>query len=198
MTMIPQQAPSQAERDVIIEGHDYDGILEYDNPMPGWWLGIFYITIVWSLFYVVGIGLGYINTYQDDLHIESQKLFAVQHAAKADAPEVTLEYLTGMLGNEEVLATGQAAFTASCAACHGQAGEGMIGPNLTDDHWLHGGSLTDIYGVVYNGVLAKGMPAWGNILSHDDAVSVVIYINSLQGTNPPGAKAPEGTPYVAE
>src|SRR5690606_25199219 len=146
---------------------------------------IFYITVVGSSCDVVGMGLGYIHTYQDDQDIACQKFFAVLHAANAYAPDDTLEYVTGMLSNDELLATGRAAFTASCAACHGQAGEGMIGPNLTDDHWLHGGSLTDIYGVVYNGVLAKGMPAWGNILSHDDAVSVVIYINSLQGTNPP-------------
>lgn len=198
MTMIPQQPPSQPERDVIIEGHDYDGILEYDNPMPGWWLGIFYLTIVWSLFYVVGISLGYINSYEDDLNVESQRLFAIQHAAKADAPDVTPEYLAALLGNEEVLARGSDAYTATCAACHGQVGEGMIGPNLTDDHWLHGGSLTDMYDVVYDGVLDKGMPAWGNILSHDDSVAVVIYIDSLKGTDPPGAKAPEGTPYTAE
>ncbi len=198
MSTTPVTPPGEADRDIIIEGHDYDGILEYDNPMPSWWLGIFYVTIVWSLFYLVGISLGYINTYEEDLNVETQRLLIVQNAAKADTPDVTQEYLAALVGNDEVITNGSAAFTASCAACHGSVGEGMIGPNLTDAEWLHGGSLTDIYNIVHDGVLAKGMPAWGSILSHDDAVAVVIYIESLKGSNPPNAKAPEGQPYVAE
>lgn len=191
-------SPNTPERNVIIEGHDYDGILEYDNPMPSWWLAIFYITIAWSFFYVIAISFGYINTYEDDLAIQDARVDAMQAAAKGDAPPVDAEYLAGFLGNAETLATGKAAFGTFCVACHGSEGQGGIGPNLTDPMWLHGGTLMDIHAVVHDGVIEKGMAAWGNILSHEQLVGTVLYIDSIRGTSPPDPKAPEGTLYEAE
>lgn len=186
------------ERDVLIEGHDYDGIQEYDNPMPGWWLAIFYITIAWSVYYVIAISVGWINTYEKDLHEEILEIAELKYQAALNAPEVTLEYLNGLVGDPEVLATGQAAFISTCAACHGENGGGTIGPNLTDSYWVHGGGLMDIYEVADKGIVEKGMPPWGGVLSHDQLVGVVTYIDSIRDTNVAGGKEPEGTEYVPE
>lgn len=191
------KTPESEDRDVLIEGHVYDGIQEYDNPMPGWWLAIFYVTIAWSVFYVIGISVGWINTYQDDLQAQTEWLAEVQYNAALLSPEVTPEYLDEKIESGEFLAVGTAAYASTCAACHGSSGEGGIGANLTDNAWLHGGSPMDIYHVVDEGILEKGMPAWGSALTHDKLVGVVTYIESIRNTNVAG-KAPEGTEYVPE
>jgi cytochrome c oxidase cbb3-type subunit III len=190
-----QAAGDQAYADILIEGHDYDGIKEYDNPMPGWWLWIFFITIVWSLFYVVGISMGFVNTYQDDLRQAQRSHEQVRQAHAMAAPTVDEAMIASRLGNDDVLTRGKQAYMGSCAACHGNAGEGGIGPNLADDHWLYGGDLVSIYAAIYDGIPAKGMPAWGPILTQDDIIATVVFIESLRGTNPPNAKAPQGSVY---
>ncbi|QDG53680.1 c-type cytochrome [Persicimonas caeni] len=174
--------------------HNYDGIQEYDNPMPGWWKAIFYITIVWAAVYFVGINMGYIPTYQDDLERGQAELQAMRDKHQQEAPAVDAAMLAQAVEDEAMLADGKAAFMTNCASCHGQKGEGLIGPNLTDKYWLHGGELTDIHKVVKDGVTAKGMPAWGNILTQDEVVGVVAYIETIKGTNPPNAKEPQGEP----
>lgn len=185
------------EQDVIIEGHDYDGILEYDNPMPRWWLAIFGITVVWSGYYVLGISMGWINTYEKDLAAESEIIDAQQAAWRASQIPVDQAYLEGKRQDPAIMAAGKAAFDMNCAACHGFNGEGMIGPNLTDDYWLHGGALMDIYNVANDGVLDKGMPAWGALLTHEELIGTVAYIDSLRGSNPANAKAAQGELWTA-
>lgn len=191
------QTPTTPDRDVLIEGHDYDGILEYDNPMPSWWLAIFFITILWSVVYVAGISFGFINTYEDDLARQTARLEEVR-AASVPAVPVDAEYLASFVGNPDTLAAGKSAFATYCVACHGPEGQGGIGPNLTDAYWIHGGSLMDIYNVANDGVIEKGMAAWGNTLSHENLVGVVLYIDSIRGTTPANPKDPEGTLYEAE
>jgi cytochrome c oxidase cbb3-type subunit 3 len=90
------------------------------------------------------------------------------------------------------IATGKATYATNCASCHGPAGGGIIGPNLTDDYWIHGGSLAEIRTVVADGVLDKGMPPWNKLLKPDQVNAVVAYISTLRGTNPAGAKPPQG------
>lgn len=186
------------EQDVIIEGHDYDGILEYDNPMPRWWLAIFALTVVWSVYYVIAIEVGWINTYEKDLAAESVHIDALQEAWAASQIPVDEEYLRSKLEDPVFLAAGQAAFVGYCAACHQDSGAGLIGPNMTDDYWIHGGELMDLYNVANEGVLDKGMPAWGPLLSHEELVGTVVYIRSLRGTNPPNAKEAEGELWVEQ
>ncbi|MBA2664735.1 MAG: c-type cytochrome [Bradymonadaceae bacterium] len=185
--------PSEQD-DVLITGHDYDGIMEYDNPMPGWWLAILYLTIVWSIFYVAGMGLGFINSYEDDLKHSMIEINEMRRGAVAAAPNVDQSYLAGLVGNAEVIDTGRQAYAFSCAVCHAAEGQGQIGPNLTDDHWLHGGELVDIYKAIYDGVPAKGMPAWGSVLSSAENVALAVFIDSLRGTEPANPKAAQGKP----
>lgn len=97
-----------------------------------------------------------------------------------------------------VLDVGGARFTRSCAACHGERAQGLIGPNLTDDRWIHGGSVEQIFQSVAKGWPAKGMPPWGRAMKPDELAAVVSYVRSLQGSAPPNAKPAEGDPFAAE
>jgi cytochrome c oxidase cbb3-type subunit 3 len=98
-----------------------------------------------------------------------------------------------LVSDPTVLAAGKTIFTTTCSPCHGAQGQGVVGPNLTDDYWLHGGKITDIFKTIKYGVPAKGMPTWEKQLSPKQISDVANYVKSLHGTNPPGAKEPQGT-----
>ena len=174
--------------------HEYDGIREYDNPMPGWWKWMFYATIVWAVIYFVGINLGYVPTYEDDLAAGQAELQVMRDKHELESPTVDQAMLAEAAADEQAIATGKEAYATNCASCHGQKGEGLIGPNLTDKYWLHGGSLADIHTTVKEGVTEKGMPAWGGMLTQDQVIGVVAFIDSIKGTDPPNAKEPQGEP----
>jgi cytochrome c oxidase cbb3-type subunit 3 len=182
--------PSSGDTERLLE-HTYDGIQEYDNPLPRWWVYMFWATIVFSILYVlnviprIGIGPGRIANYEAAV--------AAARAAHPPPTESSAEQLAALAADPKALASGKAVFTANCVSCHKADGGGLIGPNLTDNAWIHGGTLADIRRTVTEGVLAKGMPPWGKLLKPDQVDAVVVYVASLEGTNPPGAKAPEGT-----
>ena len=178
-----------AQQDRLLE-HEYDGIREYDNPMPRWWLLTFAGTIVFAVIYVfnigpVGNGKGRIADYD-----ESMKAFAAAHPAPAG--NVSGDALLALVKNHEAHELGEKTFKGTCAPCHRPDGGGLIGPNLTDAYWLHGGGITDIYKTVTDGVLDKGMPAWGKMIKPAELEAVVAYVWTLKGTNPPNPKAPQG------
>lgn len=180
-------------QDRVME-HEYDGIKEYDNPMPRWWLMTFAGTVIFSIIYYfnvgpVGIGEGRIADYERDM-----KAFAAAHPAPTGGPSV--EQLQALVANAGELETGKAAFVKNCVVCHRADGGGLIGPNLADEYWLHGSSLDSIYAVVANGVLEKGMPPWEKVLSPQDLARVVAYVASLRGTNPADPKPPQGVPVT--
>jgi cytochrome c oxidase cbb3-type subunit III len=193
----PHEPKNQIFKDEesLLLNHDYDGIQELDHPLPGWWLGIFYVTIafsiVYSAYYMTGIG----PTLKEELDVAMEKIEAgrAQAAAPAgDAGEME-NIILASLQNPDKVKNGLAVYVGKCAACHGDQGQGLIGPNLTDDFWMHGkGTLTDIAVLIRDGVPEKGMPPWGAILSQDELHDVTAYIRSLHGTNPPGSKEPEG------
>jgi cytochrome c oxidase cbb3-type subunit 3 len=174
--------------------HEYDGIREYDNPMPRWWLYTFWGSIVWAALYwfnVPGIGEGKGRIADYDAAIA---------AAKAEFPAPALTSgppgpeLLAMSRDTAQLAAGKSVFTTTCVPCHGPDGGGVIGPNLTDAYWLHGGTPEAIWKTVNGGVLAKGMPAWGQSLHPEQVNAVVAYVISLRGTKPASPKAPDGVP----
>lgn len=178
------------EDDVRILDHEYDGIQEYDNPMPRWWVNMFWATIVFSIIYAINIGPvgsgdGWIANYESDMA-------AFREQFPEGLPAADAEQLAALANDPAALSSGQAVYTQLCAACHGAAGEGTIGPNLTDDYWVHGASLSEILHTVSVGVPAKGMPAWEKLVKPDELNAVSVYVASLRGTNPPNPKAPEG------
>ncbi len=183
--------------DDVLLNHNYDGIEEFDNPMPGWWTGLFGLTVIWAGFYLVAINVGAINTYEDDLAQGMAELESVRGKHQAAQPKITIDdaMIIAAVDKPEALEEGKTQFTEKCAPCHGAEGQGLIGPNLTDDHWLHGGELTKVFASIKTGIPDKGMPPWGGMLRDEQIVNVTAYIRTLRGTNPKGAKEPQGEIY---
>ncbi|MBC7691812.1 MAG: c-type cytochrome [Methylotenera sp.] len=175
-----------------LAGHTYDGIDELDNALPRWWINLFYITIVFSLgyfsYYVMGDGPTLVREWE----IDRGEQEIAQLSKPAGLKSVTEDELKLVLKDSTRKLAGQAIYQSKCISCHGAHGEGGIGPNLTDDHWIHGGKMTNLVKMVTVGVLDKGMPPWGTILKQNEIHSVVAYVKSLRGTHPAGAKAPQG------
>ena len=182
---------SEKDKDELRE-HDYDGIQEYDNDMPRWWIWLFWITIVFSAIYPFVYDFGPLQFASESIEEEMLALEENKKAKESTGGGITEEHLLALAKDEDVIAKGQMQYTLKCFACHAEKGAGLVGPNLTDDYWLHGGKITDIHKVVSNGVLEKGMLAWKDQMKPEQLNSVVAFIWSLRGTNPPGAKAPQG------
>jgi cytochrome c oxidase cbb3-type subunit 3 len=188
--------PVEQEADIDL-GHNYDGIRELDNRLPPWWLYGFYLTIIFAViylwrFHVSHTGPSSLQEYERSVAKAELKIqdYLKQKGEAVDENTVTL--LTGA----DDLATGKAIYIKSCASCHTEKGGGLVGPNLTDDYWLHGGDVKSIFKIVRYGFNA--MPQWQNQYSNKEIAQVSSYIKSLKGTNPPNPKAPEGTLYKEE
>ncbi len=188
--------PIEREAEVMTD-HEYDGIRELDNNLPPWWIYGFYLTIAFSAVYllnyhVMGVSPSSLQEYKNELaYAEEMKLAMQKTAGVVQIDENKVERLT----DPGAIAKGQAKFKSLCSPCHGQSGEGLAGPNLTDDYWIHGGGIVNIYKIIKNGVVEKGMAAWGKQISPQDIQVVASYIMTLHGTNPPNGKKPEGQIY---
>jgi cytochrome c oxidase cbb3-type subunit 3 len=184
--------PKDAGQDQLLD-HNYDGIQEYDNPMPGWWVYLFVATILFSVLYAlnlpgIGVGRGRIAGYE----AEMAKARAASAASAPPAASLSDADLRSMANDPAKVALGKATFETNCVACHRADGGGLIGPDLTDDYWIHGGAPTRILATVTNGVLDKGMPTWGPVLKPDQIPAVTAYVLTLHGTHPPDPKASQG------
>jgi cytochrome c oxidase cbb3-type subunit III len=178
-----------------IKGHEYDGIRELDNPLPGWWLSTFYLTIGFSALYLGFYWFGPGESIQrgfERSRLEAEIAALSRGAQDAVGSGLSDEVLLAAYHDEARKKGGSQVYAQKCASCHGSVGQGGIGPNLADRHWLHGGKLRQIALTVEKGVLDKGMPPWGTMLSPDELKNVVGYVKSLQGSDPAGAKAPQG------
>ena len=185
--------PTAADQNSLLD-HAYDGIQEYDNPLPRWWLAIFWLTIVFSPLYILyfHFGGGMLATEKYDAEmIAFYDRQAEQLLALGDISEATL---VGLTADASMMNGGKKIFQTKCATCHGMFGEGGIGPNLTDRYWLHGAQLMDIYATVRDGVTAKGMLAWERQLRPAELMAVSAYVGTLLGSDPPNPKDPQGQP----
>ena len=185
--------PDDNKPDHLLD-HSYDGIQEFDNPMPRWWVYLFWATIIFSILYFFnvpgfGVGKGRIADYDRDIAAAASADAKRKAAQPAGASG---EQLAAMTKDASVVALGKQVFGQNCAACHRADAGGQIGPNLADDYWLHGGTLEQIHKTVVDGVLEKGMPPWGKVLKPNQLDAVVAYVYTLRGTNPPNPKAPQG------
>ncbi|MBK7399216.1 MAG: c-type cytochrome [Myxococcales bacterium] len=182
--------PQDAANGIV---HEYDGIKEQDNKLPNWWLGTFYVTIAFAGYYWLAAE-GFQTTLSPRAEFDQQMAVqAAEEAAKLKTMgAVDDTSLTNMAKNASAVAEGQGAFMANCASCHGANGGGGIGPNLTDNAWLHGGAPTKVYATIKEGFTAKGMPAWGAILGEEKTRLVSAYVVSLKNTNVAGGKPPAG------
>lgn len=187
--------PEGPTEDQVIAGHSYDGIKEYDNPMPRWWVWLFWVTVAWSVVYVPLVHFtGTLDTYEADLAEQTARLAAIRADYERAYPtfEPTEEALARFVESDASVAAGAALFANVCAACHGAQGEGGIGPNLTDAYWIHDPSDLSVFELISKGILDKGMPPWEAALSGEERAQLVAYVQALDGTDVPGGKAPQG------
>lgn len=190
-------------RDELLD-HDADGIHEFDNALPRWWLYGFYFTIAFAVAYMLNYHVlatplvgkpGMIAEYQAEV-LAAEALAA----ARGPAPAATA-VATVALTDAASLEKGKAIFEGPdnvCSSCHRPDLGGLVGPNLTDDYWVHGGRPSEVYRTITEGVPEKGMVPWKTQLSPDEIAAVTAYIGTLRGTTPPNPKPPEGQKVAAD
>lgn len=182
--------------DPLLLDHEADGIRELDNKLPRWWVWLFYLTTIFGIgyfcfYHVLALGLSSHAAYEKEMEIGN--------ALK----QVALEKFEREMGTREpsadavVIADGQNTYATLCAPCHRLDGGGLVGPNLTDDYWIHGAAFTDKLKTIWNGVPEKGMVTWKGVLTPDQIYAVASYIHTLAGSNPLNPKPPESTGAAA-
>ncbi len=188
--------PVEQEADIALD-HEYDGIRELDNRLPPWWLYGFYATIIFGVIYLWRYHVSYsapLSREEFEIAVkkadEEVKAYLAQKGESVDENTVTVSI------DATDLAEGKKIYTAACVACHKDDGGGMVGPNLTDDYWLHGGDISSVFKTIKYGINA--MPQWQTSYSNKQIAQVASYVMSLHGTNPPGAKAAEGQLFKEE
>lgn len=190
------------EREKEIEfAHQYDGIRELDNSLPPWWKYMFYLSMVFAVVYLYRYHIsGSAPLSIDEYNQEMTEASIQKEAFLAKAANLVDETSVVAMTDKADLENGSKTFESLCVACHGALGEGKatLGPNLTDEYWIHGGSIKDIFKTVKYGVQGKAMISWQDQMSPKQMQEVSSYVLSLQGTNPPNAKEPEGEKYVPE
>lgn len=183
--------------------HEYDGITELDNQLPRWWLLLFYFTIAYGVVYltyyhVLGKGLSSKEAYVAEVAAAKEVIAAATSAAGSGGEGSAAAAQPLEAGTDEaVLAEGKQIFATYCFTCHAADGGGLIGPNMTDDYFIHGPAFADSIRTATEGVPEKGMIAWKTVLKPEQIHAVCSYIYTLRGTTPVTAKAPEGEQYPA-
>jgi len=187
--------PIDKEQDIMLD-HDYDGIRELDNSLPPWWKYGFYLTILISIVYIWYYHAGGNGPSSEQEYIaavqkgeEEKAAYLAKTAGNIDENNVKM---AGVAGIDE----GKSLFTKNCAACHASDGGGLVGPNLTDDYWLHGGSIQSVFKSIKYGWQDKGMKSWKDDFSPKQLQSLASFVRSLHGTTPAAPKEKQGDLYV--
>ncbi len=188
--------PIEKEKDLLLD-HNYDGIQELDNSLPPWWKYGFYLTIIVGIIYVYrfhfsGDGLSQLEEY----NVEMQKGEDDKAAYLAKAGNNVDENTVTLLTDAASIGEGKDLYSKNCVACHLPDGGGIVGPNLTDDYWLHGGGIKDIFKTIKYGWQDKGMKSWKDDFSAKQIQELASFVKSLKGTKPAAPKAPQGELYI--
>lgn len=195
-TKLMQLKPMEEEKNLVMD-HKFDGIAELNNPTPAWFMVLFYGTIIFAVCYLLTYHVFGFGKLQDEEYVAE-----IEQAADAKAAFLANPVNSASAVNENnvkqskdaaVLKSGGALFATRCPPCHGDHGQGIVGPNLTDEFWLHGGKIKDVFKTIKYGVPDKGMISWEKSMSAQQISDIANYVLSLQGTKPAGAKAPQGT-----
>jgi cytochrome c oxidase cbb3-type subunit III len=189
----------QDQDDARLMHHSYDGIQEYDNPLPSWWSVSFAVTIAFAFLYFAYYNIAQWGHSPDDNY---QVALAGWQSSYKGSPssgggiDVTEEMLAAGASNSEVVARGADVFAARCTGCHGNNAAGQIGPNLTDNYQIHGATRMDIFGTISGGAPGTAMIAWAETLKPTELIAVATFVSSLRGKNVAG-KEPQGKPVPA-
>ncbi len=184
--------PIEEEEELLIP-HAYDGIHELNNPIPRWFSILFYASIIAAAGYLYYYHIGNGPLQDEEYATEVEQAAAAKRAFLAKSAEKFDE--NSIKVDPALVESGKTIFNTNCIACHGEHGQGTVGPNLTDEFWLHGGSIADVFKTVKYGVPAKGMASWEKNMSSKNMAEVVNYIMSLKGSKPANPKAPQGEKY---
>ena len=195
---LTRATPIEKEADILLD-HNYDGIRELDNHLPPWWKWLFYLTMVWGFIYLLAYHVFDVLPSSDqEYNNEIMRAEAAMEAKRATMPDLFDETNVEVTADAAELENGASIFARQCAVCHQADGGGNVGPNMTDQYWVHGGDIKDLFRTIKYGVPEKGMISWESQLSPADMRDVASYILTLQGTTPANPKAPEGELYVPE
>lgn len=199
MQKLTRSKSVEQESDVMLD-HDYDGIKELDNVLPPWWVNLFYLTIIFAAVYLLRFHVfgGYTQDEEFKTEVELAEADMLKNKANSPQEEITFDKVT-LLTDAADLAQGKEIFTNSCAACHKADGGGMVGPNLTDEYWINGGGIKNVFKLISEG--SKNNPTmvgWAKTLGTKQVQKVASYVLSLQGTKPAGGKPAEGEKWVEE
>lgn len=198
MAKLTRTSKVEEEEELLLH-HNYDGIQELDNVLPPWWVYLFYATIAFSFIYLVRFHvLGHDDQKTEfDKEMAEAKIQVEEY--KKTAPDLMDKEKVTLLTDAADINAGKAIFQTNCIACHKADGGGAIGPNLTDKNWINGGGIKNVFNTIMEGGRAgKGMIAWKDQIKPTEIQKVASYVLSLQGTNPSGAKEPEGDIWVEE
>lgn len=196
--LMTDNVPIEEEESILMD-HEYDGIRELDNNLPPWWKYMFYLTIIFAVVYSIRFQItGSGPSSHEEYMAEMAEAAAAKETMLAEATDLITEENVVQLIDAPSIEKGAAIYKGNCATCHGQLGEGGAGPNLTDEYWIHGGGMTNVFSTIKYGVPAKGMIAWESQFTPKQMQEVASYILTLKGTNPPNGKAPQGEIYKEE
>ncbi len=199
ITKMNASVPVTEEKAIELD-HEYDGIRELDNHLPPWWKYLFYATIVWAVVYLIAYHVTDSLPLQEaEYETQIAKAEEVKRKYLATQPKLQIDENTlTYSADEAIIGKGKQLYSINCSPCHKADGGGGIGPNLTDEYWIHGGDIKNVYAVIKNGVPEKGMVSWAGVMSPEQLRDVSFFVMSMQGSNPPGAKQPQGTLYKPE
>ena len=182
--------PPETPHDLLLD-HSYDGIQEYDNPLPSWWTWTFVATVIFAAWYLlyfhIGVGPSVYDQYDEAVAAHLEKLLE-----GIDPDSVDDATLLDLVADGEKASSMSGVFKTNCANCHRDDAGGNVGPNLTDSHWVHATSPTEVMAVIRDGKPQKGMPAWGDRLRPAQVLLLTAYLGTLRGTRPSDPKQPEG------
>jgi cytochrome c oxidase cbb3-type subunit 3 len=178
------------DTDPLLMDHEADGIRELDNKLPRWWVWLFYGTTIFAIIYMIYyhiLGAGDLMAAEYAKEMEKGEALKVAAMGRFESGISALQPST----DETVLTAGKRTYDTLCAPCHRNDGGGLVGPNLTDDYWIHGATFGDTVTIIWNGVPSKGMVTWKSMLKPDVIYEVASFVYTLRGTEPPNPKPPE-------
>jgi len=190
-----KSVPLEKEDDILLD-HNYDGIKELDSRIPPWYSGLFYATIIFAVYYMLHFHVFNTGKLMYEEYEEEMEFASLQKAELMNTGSVVTEENVTLLTDDASLFSGKQIYDANCVACHSADGGGLVGPNFTDDYWIHGGGIKNVFKIVKYGVPLKGMISWQTQLNPVQMQEVSSYILTFQGTTPLAPKAPEGEVWV--
>jgi cytochrome c oxidase cbb3-type subunit 3 len=195
--IMTKSTPVEREAEIMLD-HNYDGIRELDSKIPPWFAWLFILTIIFAAYYMIDYHIIGSGQVMEEEYAQEVKMASLEREALIKSGAFINEETVTLLSDASDLEKGKAVFDQNCIACHASDGGGIVGPNLTDKYWIHGGGIKNVFKVIKYGVVEKGMIAWQTQLNPNQMQEVASYIMSLHGTTPAAPKQPEGEIWKEE